>query len=192
MLGSEKLHDRAVVGRFSHAHDIVELIVLTGDEVFLQTLRAAVGASRRLWHVPSADKVGDLLVAGQVGILVLDTQVVPATKVFIAQIKRQFPDLVIVVAGTRETQAGLASLVSTGVIYRFIHKPMSPARAKLFVDAAVRKYQDRLSRIIPSRGRPAASLGFSLGALITGGVAAGLFWLSKHRARIRRRFNSKN
>ncbi len=60
--------------RFSLASDIVELVVLTVDELFLQTLREAVGASRRLWHVPSADKVSDLLVAGGVGILVLDVQ----------------------------------------------------------------------------------------------------------------------
>ena len=193
MLSSEKLRDTAVAGRFSHAHDIVELVVLTGDDVFLRTLRAAVGASRRVWHVPSADKVGDLLVAGQVGILVLDTQVVPDTAgVFVAQIKRQFPDLVIVVAGNRDAQSALASFVSSGEIYRFIHKPMSPARAKLFVDAAVRKDQERLSRRFTSRRRPAARLGFSLAALLTGGVTAGLVWLSKHRARIRIRLTIKN
>ena len=60
--------------RFSLASDIVELVVLTTDEIFLQTLREAVGGARRLWHVPSADKVSDLLVAGGVGILVLDVQ----------------------------------------------------------------------------------------------------------------------
>jgi len=48
--------------KFSLASDIVELVVLTADEVFLQTLREAVGGARRLWHVPSADKVSDLLV----------------------------------------------------------------------------------------------------------------------------------
>ncbi len=47
--------------RFSLASDIVELVVLTGDDIFLQTLREAVGPPRRLWHVPSADKVSDLL-----------------------------------------------------------------------------------------------------------------------------------
>ena len=53
--------------RFSLASDIVELVVLTTDEIFLQTLREAVGLSRRLWHVPSPDKVSDLLLAGGVG-----------------------------------------------------------------------------------------------------------------------------
>ncbi len=184
MLGSEKLRDPDGGARFSHAHDIVELIVLTGDEAFLQTLKEAVGPSRRLWHVPSPDKVGDLLVAGQVGILVLDTQVVPdVAGVFVAQIKRQFPDLVVVAAGARDAQGALAGLVSAGIIYRFIHKPLSPARAKLFVDAAVKKYQEQLSRVVPNGRRPAAGLGLLLPALMTGGVAAsGVFWLFNHRS----------
>jgi hypothetical protein len=49
--------------KFSLASDIIELVVLTADDAFLQTLREAVGGARRLWHVPSADKVSDLLVA---------------------------------------------------------------------------------------------------------------------------------
>ena len=56
--------------RFSLASDIVELVVLTEDGAFLQTLREAVGETRRLWHVPSSDKVSDLPIAGGVGILV--------------------------------------------------------------------------------------------------------------------------
>jgi hypothetical protein len=39
--------------RFSLASDIVEIVVLTSDDAFLQTLREAVGGARRLWHVPS-------------------------------------------------------------------------------------------------------------------------------------------
>src|ERR1700709_1697096 len=86
--------------KFSLASDIVELVVLTADDAFLQTLREAVGGARRLWHVPSADKVSDLLVAGEVGILVLDVDTLhEISSVFIGQIKRQFPDLVVVVAG---------------------------------------------------------------------------------------------
>lgn|GEM_PF-855961 len=128
--------------RYSLASDIVELVVLTDDELFLKTLREAVGAARRLWHVPTGDKVSDLLIAGGVGILVLDVQaLLDAPSVFIGQIKRQFPDLVILVAGPREAEALLAKLISEGTVYRFIHKPMSPARARLFADAAVKRYE---------------------------------------------------
>src|ERR1700719_2102712 len=141
--------------RFSLASDIVELVVLTADEIFLQTLREAVGGARRLWHVPSADKVSDLLVAGEVGILVLDVQALNETAaVFVGQIKRQFPDLVVVVAGNRDAENALAGLISAGIVYRFIHKPMSPGRARLFADAAVKKYGERRKRpsaIAPKR-----------------------------------------
>ena len=151
MLASDEEGGTLDALRFSLASDIVELVVLTSDETFLQTLREAVGGARRLWHVASADKVSDLLVAGEVGILVLDVHVLnEAPGVFIGQIKRQFPDLVVVVAGNRDTETSLAGLISAGIVYRFIHKPMSPGRAKLFADAAVKKYDEQRKRIATS------------------------------------------
>jgi TonB family protein len=146
--------------KFSLASDIVELVVLTNDEAFLLTLREAVGAERRLWHVLSSDKVSDLLIAGEVGIVVLDVQALSETAhVFVVQIKRQFPDLVIIVAGNRDDENSLAGLISSGTVYRFIHKPMSPGRAKLFAEAAVKKYGEQRQRIgrVPSQRPPASS-----------------------------------
>jgi TonB family protein len=147
VLASEEQGGSLDSPRFSLASDIVELVVLTADEAFLQTLREAVGGARRLWHVLSPDKVSDLLIAGEVGIVVLDVQALTeSASVFISQIKRQFPDLVVVVAGHRDDENALAGLISTGTVYRFIHKPMSPGRAKLFAEAAVRKYGERRRR----------------------------------------------
>ncbi len=140
--------------KFSLASDVVELVILSTDEVFLKTLRAALGDARRLWHVPTADKVSDLLVAGQVGILVLDVQALrEAANLFVEHIKRQFPDLVVVAAGHRDDETLLASIISSGLIYRFIHKPMSPARARLFAEAAIRKYQEQRRRAAESPQR---------------------------------------
>ena len=159
--------------KFSLASDIVELVVLTADDAFLQTLREAVGGARRLWHVPSPDKVSDLLVAGEVGIVVLDVQSLhEGARVFVEQIKRQFPDLVLVAAGHRDDESALAGLISAGLVYRFIHKPMSPARAKLFAEAAIKKYEDQRRRAAETPPRkPAAPLNR---AWIFGGVAAAL------------------
>ena len=75
MLASEDESRALAALRFSLASDIVELVVLTTDEAFLQTLKEGVGAARRLWHVLSPDKISDLLVAGGVGILVLSQYV---------------------------------------------------------------------------------------------------------------------
>ena len=155
--------------KFSLASDIVELVVLTGDEAFLQTLREAVGGARRLWHVPSADKVSDLLVAGEVGILVLDvTALNEPASTFVGQIKRQFPDLVVVVAGNRDSEIELAALISAGIVYRFIHKPMSPNRARLFVEAAVRKNSDqrRMAAETPALHPPRGNTGWLIGAAV--------------------------
>jgi protein TonB len=166
--------------KFSLASDIVELLVLTTDGDFLQTLRDAVGGARRLWHVLSADKVSDLLVAGEVGIVVLDAQALhEAASVFVGQIKRQFPDLVVVAAGQRDDEASLAGLISSGLVYRFIHKPMSPARAKLFAEAAIRKYEDQRRRAAEApRRKPAPPsgrnrlAGVAIGALALAAVVA--------------------
>ena len=187
MLASDEDGDSLEALKFSLASDIVELVVLTADQVFLQTLREAVGGARRLWNVPSGDKVSDLLVAGEVGIVVLDLQALhePAS-VFIGQIKRQFPDLVVICAGNRDDEGSLAALISAGIVYRFIHKPMSPARAKLFAEAAIKKHDEQRRRAAESpRQDPSAG---SMRAWLIGGafgilVLSGVFWLSQRGAR---------
>ena len=187
MLASDEDDDSLEALKFSLASDIVELVVLTTDQAFLQTLRDAVGGARRLWNVPSADKVSDLLVAGQVGIVVLDLQALnePAS-VFIGQIKRQFPDLVIICAGNREDESALATLISAGIVYRFIHKPMSPARAKLFAEAAIRKHDEQRRRAAESPRQDRSQV--SMRAWLIGGAIGVLglimaVWLSQRGAR---------
>jgi len=172
--------------KFSLASDIIEVVVLTSDDAFLQTLREAVGGARRLWHVPSADKVSDLLVAGEVGIVVIDVQTLhDSARVFVEQIKRQFPDLVLVAAGHRDDETSLAGLISAGLVYRFIHKPMSPARAKLFAEAAIKKYEDQRRRAAETPLRQSASpaspvwlIGGAIAALLIVGAIA---WIA-HRS----------
>jgi TonB family protein len=185
VLASEDDNRAMAALRSSLASDIVELVVLTADDIFLQTLREAVGPSRRLWHVLSSDKVGDLLLAGGVGILVLDVQALrQAGALFITQIKHQFPDLVIVVAGTRDTETELARLISDGTVYRFIHKPMSPARARLFADAAVKRYDEqrrRTGETTAAAAQPARNgrLMIAVGCAAICAIAGGLWALTR-------------
>jgi hypothetical protein len=157
VLASEDKSGAPAAQRFSLASDIVELVVLTTDDGFMQTLREGAGASRRLWHVLSTDKISDLLMVGGVGILVLDAQALnDAAAGFVAEIKHQFPDLVVVAAGNRESETELSRLISDGSIYRFIHKPMSPARARLFADAAVKRFQNQRRRSVQVAAAPMA------------------------------------
>ena len=187
MLASGK-NSRIASLEFSLASEIVELVVLTADEAFLQTLREAVGNSRRVWHVLSSDKVSDLLVAGQVGILVLDVQALHETAaVFVSQIKRQFPDLVVVVAGNRAAETLLAGLISRGLVYRFIHKPMSPARARLFADAAVKRYEEQRHRAVGAANDPQAAALYEhpgvIAAVCAVAAVAALVWFMQQGSR---------
>jgi hypothetical protein len=63
-------------------------------------------------------------------------------------------------------------LISSGTVYRFIHKPMSPGRAKLFADAAVKKYDAQRRRTASTtalarrrRSRRALLIGGAIGLL---------------------------
>jgi TonB family protein len=86
-----------------------------------------------------------------------------------------------VVAGNRDAEISLAGLISAGTVYRFIHKPMSPGRAKLFADAAVRKYDEQRRRAAAAppgkrspRPNPGVLIGGTIGAL---GVIAAAAWM---------------
>ena len=59
----------------------------------------------------------------------------------ITNARRQFPDVVVVVAGQREDEPVLAGLISDGLVYRFMHKPLSPRRAGMFLQAAARMFE---------------------------------------------------
>lgn len=169
------------------ASDIVEIVVLTGDSEFLQTLREAVGNTRRVWHVPAATQVADLLTAGQVRILVLDAEAAPSPcGDFVIDLKHRFADLVIVLTGDRAAQAPLGKLISTGAIYRFIHKPLSPERAQQFIDSAVRKQAairpaSQVEEALADRvsGRQGLLLGCAAGIAVTGIAIGALVTRSK-------------
>lgn len=123
---------------------MVDVVVLTGDLGLFEATRHAVGERNPVWRARSAEESVDLLLTGRCGVLLVDMAAVtakPAT--LIEQIVDQFPDVVVVVAGRREDESVLAGLISDGLVYRFMHKPLSPKRAGMFLDAAIRCHVER-------------------------------------------------
>jgi TonB family protein len=57
-------------------------------------------------------------------------------------LQAQFPELIVMATGRREEEGAVASLISSGRIYRFLHKPVSPARAGQFLNAATRRFNE--------------------------------------------------
>ena len=123
---------------------MVDVVVLSDDVALFQATRDAIGERNPVWRARTAAESVELLLTGRCGVLMLDMGAVstqPAS--LVAQIVDQFPDVVVVVAGRRDDEPLLAQLVSDGHVYRFMHKPLSPKRAGMFLQAAIRAHLER-------------------------------------------------
>jgi TonB family protein len=161
----------------------IDVIVLTTDTALLATLREAAGPGHQIYSVESAESAVDLLVGGHCGIFVIDVAVVRRNFAeLIEKLQSQFPEVVLLATGQRNEQTAVAPLVGNGRIYRFLHKPVSPARAELFLSAASRRYGDlhsddsRPMHTVRSLASPRnfKILGSALATLI---ALAGAVWL---------------
>jgi TonB family protein len=122
---------------------VVDVVIVTADPGLLATLREASGAEHAIWHAPSADTAVDLLVGGRCGILVGDLGTLRGdASALLERLNAQFPELILLATGRREEEGAVASLISSGTVYRFLHKPVSPARAGLFLTAATRRHNE--------------------------------------------------
>ena len=126
-------------------HDVVtdvreSLVVLTHDGELLQTLRA-VATDHDISAVGAEADLAAHLLDDHAGVAVLDTAFVTTPiNQLCDRLKSQFPDLVLVVAGRHEDQGLLTAQITRGTVYRFLHKPVSEQRVRLFVTAAWRRH----------------------------------------------------
>ena len=122
---------------------VLDVVVLTSDPGLLATLREAGGPEHAIWHAPSADSAVDLLVGGRCSILIADLGALRGdAAALLDRLHAQFPELILMATGRRDEEHSVAMLVSDQRIYRFLHKPVSPARANLFLSAATRRYNE--------------------------------------------------
>ncbi len=124
------------------------LVVLTHDAELLQTLRA-VATEHEISTVGAETDLAAHLLDDHAGVAVLDTAAVTTPIAKLAErLKAQFPDLVLVVAGNGNDQNALAAQITRGTVYRFLHKPVSEQRVRLFVNAAWRRHGVEHAEII--------------------------------------------
>jgi len=163
---------------------ILDVVVLTSDPGLLATLHQSAGPEHAIWHAPSADTAVDLLVGGRCSILVADLGALRGdAAALLDRLHAQFPELILMATGRREEEHSVAMLVSDQRIYRFLHKPVSPARANLFLSAASRRYNELRNavpidlitgkHIVPRSKTPAIVI--SLVVLLSL-AAGGTFW----------------
>jgi TonB family protein len=149
------------------------LIVLTTDDSLIVTLEA-VAPNHPLAVLGSEADLPGYLLADQAGVAVIDTAAISTPVARLTErLAAQFPDLVIIVAGDHHDQNALSAQVTRGTVYRFLHKPASAQRVKLFVDAAWRRHEEGNAPMTATRARstPPPEPLLSRNTLIVGALA---------------------
>ena len=164
------------------------LLALTHDRLFFATLKRVAAPTHEVRAVASEIDLSSALLAHHAGVVVLDTVslTTPAAQV-ITQLQAQFPDVVLIVAGDRGDQAALAREITDGSVYRFLQKPISEQRVRLFVEAAWRRHAEAQAGLVTSTF---AALGVAKGSkwwvlLALLGALAGAAWFAFDRQLIR-------
>jgi TonB family protein len=154
------------------------LIALTHDASLLAMLRR-LDDGHALHPVGSEVDLSSALLAHNPGVALLDCAALASNVGALAQrLHGQFPELVLIVAGSADEQGLLASHITDGSVHRFLHKPFSEQRVRLFVESAWKRQEqvDALPEIrAPARLAPrrtGASHGWLILALVLA-VAAG-------------------
>jgi TonB family protein len=163
---------------------VLDVVVLTSDPGVLATLREAAGPEHAIWHAPSADNAVDLLVGGRCSILIADLGALRGdAAALLDRLHAQFPELILMATGRRDEEHSVAMLVSDQRIYRFLHKPVSPARANLFLQAASRRYNElrnaeplHMTTVKTIAARPNVSLLAVVIVVVLIAAAAAAFW----------------
>jgi len=158
------------------------LVVLTRDPALAETLKA-LGSENNIVTVDAESDLADELVGKSVAILDASAVATPIGRLT-DRLQSQFPDLVLIVAGTINDQTALAAQITNGTVYRFLHKPVSEQRVKLFVEAAWRRHGEEipaagLAEEIPTQPRTALFIG---GAVAVALLAAGGWFMTRKPA----------
>ncbi|HKZ74768.1 MAG TPA: energy transducer TonB [Steroidobacteraceae bacterium] len=184
--------DRALAGDPPRArHRLPEtLLVLSRDAKLLATVRSVAG-DHGVAAIGSETELASQLVAGTAGVALIDAAAAATPVEELTQrLAAQFPELVLVVAGNADHQGALAPQVTSGIVHRFLHKPVSDQRVRLFVDAAWRRHeQEHSAPAAPTVAAPARSprqrtpvprawIGAIAAAIITAAGGTGWYFFS--------------
>jgi TonB family protein len=167
------------------------LVVLTRDPGLVATLKV-LGSEHSIVTVKAEADLAGELVGKQMGVAIIDAGAAsgPVDRLT-ERLKAQFPDLVLIVAGRLDDQSALAAQITNGTVYRFLHKPVSEQRVKLFVDAAWRRHGEEISNTAetsgatgrhPEQRRPVAGNILVFGAIAAAVAIIAGGWYITHRA----------
>lgn len=134
----------------------IGLVVLSKDDRLIDTLERVVTADHAITLCISADELAEQIMAGRGGVALVDAAASAESLPNLARrLRQQFPDLVLVVAGDARHQGELTAQIASGEVYRFLAKPVSEQRVRLFVEAAMRRHDEEHAVQAQPARRPA-------------------------------------
>src|SRR6185437_13152480 len=164
------------------------VVVLTRDEALIHTLRS-IGSEYNILTASTESELASHLLGDNAGVAILDASAVATPVDRISErLRAQFPELVLIVAGSVDDQSALATQITNGTVYRFLHKPVSDQRVKLFVDAAWRRHSEEHGGESATAGvSPPGERSSGTNMLVLGGVAAAVLaviggWMLLHKS----------
>jgi protein TonB len=167
------------------------LVVLTHDNGLVETLRG-IDTAHTVIAVRAESELAAQLINAHAGVAFVDAAVVTGpVQQLTERLKSQFPDLVLIVAGGPADQGALTQQITKGAVYRFLHKPVSAQRVRLFVEAAWRRHNEEHAAAgepsAPAAARPDEQTTLPRNALIAGGIILAVLvvvggWLMTHRS----------
>jgi TonB family protein len=181
---------------FANAPAPVAIAAITQDRALIGLLRSTIDPSTDLILVTSEAELTPHLNSRRVSAALLDSMFIEGDLAGLSErLRATWPDLVLVVVGTAEEQSKVAAQITSGVVYRFLHRPVSAPRVRLFVDAALRRHEvENVERTleqvrpdftrIEASNKPARPRSSGVGrALLPGilgaaGVVGGIAWFA--------------
>lgn len=129
---------------------------MTHDPALIAALQELQSGGHSVEVVEDLRGLADQLMQPDAGLALLDAQAlgVPSDAAVDA-LKNQFPEALLMVAGHATEQTLLASRIAEQKVFRFIHKPASAQRLRLFVEAALHS-GDRPAHAAPAGGAAAS------------------------------------
>ena len=121
----------------------VDVLVLTKDEEFLQTINESARGLHNVQYANTPSQAEALVREHKVGVLVTDAAMIGSSiEALTERLRTARPRLVAIVAGRRDDGELLMDLINRGQVYRFLLKPVSPGRARLAIEASVKHHLD--------------------------------------------------
>lgn len=168
------------------------LIAVTRDRALIKALRE-LESQIPIVIVEDLRQFGDAMLRQGGNLALLDSAAVQEPLAgLVDALTTQFPDLRLMVAGQAGEQGMLATRIASETVFRFIHKPATAQRLRVFLQAAAREDGRRqeaagLEGAPPRRPSKLAFIVAGLAAICVAVGAAWLFWPEGAAARLNAR-----